>query len=70
MKKWHLIKAIPALTVLIFVICILLWNREVAENGDDQYEEAANPQTVEEDTEHGNVEEPAEDDGNITELLI
>lgn len=67
MKKRHFIKAIPALTVLIFVICILLWKREVAENGDDQYEEAANPQTVEEDTEHGNVEEPAEDDDNITD---
>lgn len=67
MKKRHFIKAIPVLTVLIFVICILSWKREVAENGDDQYEEAANPQTVEEDTEHGNVEEPAEDDGNITD---
>lgn len=40
------------MTVLIFVICILLWNREVAENGDDKYEEAANSQTVEEDTEY------------------
>lgn len=67
MKKRHFIKVIPALTVLIFVICILLWKREVAENGDDQYEEAANPQTVEEDTEHGNVEEPAEEDDNITD---
>ena len=67
MKKRHFIKAIPALIVLIFVICILLWKMEVAENGDDQYEEAANPQTVEEDTEHGNVEEPTEDDANITD---
>lgn len=54
------------LAALIFAICILLWKRELPESGDDQYEEAVNPQTVE-DTEHGNVEEPAEDDGNITD---
>lgn len=55
------------LAALMFAIYSLLWKRGVAESGGVQYGEEAGSQTVEEGIEYRKVEEPAEDDGNITD---